>query len=407
MTNAQDHASGWLRLANSRYHISAPVRYGLALSLVALATLARYSLHHVLLENSPFSVYYIAVLLTALVAGRGPGLLAAALGTLAGTYFFFAPLRSFGIDNLNDQITVLLFVVIATIIVLVVNAIQRNRKRLEQMTNDLLASERRYRQLSEELEKRVEERTAELRATIRELESFSYSISHDLRAPLRAVNSFASIVLEENPNTLTEESVRQLKSVIQNGKMMGQLVDELLAFSHLSRTEVHVIWVDTTRLARSVAYELRMSQPPERQIEITIHDLPKVRANEPLLREVLANILTNALKFTRTRPRAIIEIGSVRQDGEEAIFIRDNGVGFDKQYADKLFGVFQRLHRVDEYEGTGIGLALVKRFIERHGGRVWADGKLNEGATFYFTVGTNRRGELVGHNAGTLADARE
>ncbi|MDD5301234.1 MAG: GAF domain-containing protein [Gallionella sp.] len=239
--------------------------------------------------------------------------------------------------------------------------------------------------LNIELERRVAERTASLEAANKDLEGFAYSVSHDLRVPLRAIDGFSRLVLKRYEDKLDDEGKRLLNVVRDNTKKMGQLIDDILAFSRAGRLEVKAAEVDMEALAREVWEGF---EPPVagRNVGLEIKPLPKVQGDAAMLRQVWANLLGNAVKFTNSRTTASIEIGSSTSDSECTFYVKDNGVGFDQQYVGKLFGVFQRLHGVDEFEGTGIGLAIVKRIIVRHGGRVWAEGKVNEGATFYFAL---------------------
>ena len=246
-------------------------------------------------------------------------------------------------------------------------------------------AEEKIRQLNVELELRVVERTAELEAANKELESFSYSVSHDLRAPLRAVNGFARIVLDEFGPQLNGEGRRYLERICNGGQQMGVLIDDLLAFSRLSRQSMNRQEVDSAKLVKAVLVELA-PQWEGRQVEIGVEKLPPCQGDPALLKQVWVNLISNAIKYSRGREPAVIEIGCNRKDEENIHFIKDNGTGFDMQYAGKLFGVFQRLHRADEFEGTGVGLAIVQRIIHRHGGRIWAEAELGKGATFYFTL---------------------
>lgn len=226
---------------------------------------------------------------------------------------------------------------------------------------------------------------AELQAANKELEAFSYSVSHDLRSPLRAMDGFSRILMEERGPELSSEARHYLGRVRENAQRMGLLIDDLLDFSRLNRQLLKREPVDPGKMARQVLQDLR-SEQDSRRVEISIGELPLCQADAALLKQVFVNLLSNALKFTRGREVAKIEIGA-QQEGQPVYFVKDNGAGFDMRYADKLFGVFQRLHRAEQFEGTGVGLAIVERIVHRHGGRVWAEAELNQGAAFYFTLG--------------------
>jgi len=236
----------------------------------------------------------------------------------------------------------------------------------------------------QDLEDEVKKRTEEL-------ESFSYSVSHDLRAPLRAMDGFVKMLEEEYSASFDEEGKRMLAVIHTNAKQMGKLIDDLLAFSRLGRQEIKKAPVAMEALVRSVEGDLQPSGS-DRGADIRIGDLPDAHADASMIQLVWTNLLSNALKFSRSREKARIEIGG-RVEGDHVVyFIRDNGVGFDMKYVDKLFNVFQRLHAVKDFEGTGIGLANVKRIVERHGGEVRAEGVVDEGAAFYFTLPTSGSG---------------
>jgi light-regulated signal transduction histidine kinase (bacteriophytochrome) len=229
------------------------------------------------------------------------------------------------------------------------------------------------------------DRTAQLETANQELESFSYSVSHDLRAPLRAIDGFARILEEDHTARLDDDGRRVLGIICGEAKRMGQLIDDLLAFSRMSRQHVESAQIDMPVLAQAVFDECA-AHAPGRQLRFKARPLPPAQGDRAMLRQMLANLFSNAIKYTRPKAVAEIEIGG-RTEGEENLYyVKDNGVGFDMKYAGKLFGVFQRLHDEAEFEGTGVGLALVQRVIHRHGGRVWAEATLNEGATFYFTI---------------------
>lgn len=236
-------------------------------------------------------------------------------------------------------------------------------------------------QLNAELQKSAHE----LHATNKELESFAYSVSHDLRAPLRAIDGFSQILLNQYTSALSEEAQNYFQRIIKNTKQMGELIDELLSFSRLGRQAMKITRVQPEEIVKSALARLEY-EIDSREIDIILGELPACRADASLLTQVFINLISNAIKFTRTRERACIEIGATQQGAENVYFVKDNGVGFSMEYAGKLFGVFQRLHRSEDYEGTGVGLANVQRIIHRHGGRVWAEGVENEGATFYFSI---------------------
>jgi PAS domain S-box-containing protein len=241
------------------------------------------------------------------------------------------------------------------------------------------------RRLNIELEGRVKERTAELEDANKELEAFSYSVSHDLRAPLRHIEGFVEILLASTNQSLNKESGEHLRTIAEAAKKMGALIDDLLTFSRTARAELHKTSLSLDDLVRTTIREAER-EIGERKVEWKIQRLPEVEADPALLRQVMFNLISNALKYTRTRPAARIRISAEESATEHIIHVSDNGVGFDPRYAHKLFGVFQRLHRAADFEGTGVGLANVRRIIARHGGHCWAEGKLDAGATFCFTL---------------------
>jgi signal transduction histidine kinase len=246
---------------------------------------------------------------------------------------------------------------------------------------------RRLEKLNAELEFRVQERTRQLQDTIEELESFSYSVSHDLKAPLRAIDGFSRILIEEYQDKLDDDGRRVLDIIRNSTLKMGQLIESLLDLARLGRKQMNIVDIDMQTLITNVFNEVR-SMAPERNVELRLGTLHTVEADPVLMQQVLTNLISNAFKFTRDREKAVIEIGSEhRENGRETVYwVRDNGVGFEMKYVHKLFGVFQRLHTEREFDGTGVGLAIVQRAIHRHSGHVWAESNLNEGATFYFSL---------------------
>jgi len=239
----------------------------------------------------------------------------------------------------------------------------------------------------------LEQRTSDLAAANKELEAFSYSVSHDLRAPLRHIDGFSKLLLDEYRAELPEQAQHYLTRIREGTLRMGQLADDLLNLSRLGRKELTCQFADLNALVEAVLADLK-AETRARNITWRTHPLPTVECDPGLIRQVFANLLSNAVKFTRPREHAVIEVGATTHQGRRVLFVRDNGVGFSMKYADKLFGIFQRLHRPEEFEGTGVGLATVERIIHKHGGRVWAEGELNQGATFYFTLGPSESREV-------------
>ena len=350
-------------------------------------------------------------LLCPTMAGR-PGALAAQTSpNLRGSVADQQPLANVGATitlNAAKNLTVgwlgilvmLLTVLLAAAVLFA--AIASRRKRQAEAANLELANELRERKRAEEevnkrnaeLELRVAERTGQLDLANKELEVFSYSVGHDLRAPLRHISSFSKILQDTYSATLEAAARDYLGFICDGAKSMGQLMDDLLKMERIGRQELVCKPTDLKLLVTGALQNLR----PEyegRQIDWRIGQLPSVECDPVLMRQVFANLLSNAVKYTRSREEAVIEVGRVTRDGAPTIFIRDNGAGFDQRYAHKLFGIFQRLHTAEEFEGTGIGLATVQRIVLRHGGRIWAEGEVDKGATFFFTLTASRQVPLM------------
>ncbi|MDP2388206.1 MAG: response regulator [Bacteroidota bacterium] len=236
-----------------------------------------------------------------------------------------------------------------------------------------------------ELNKDLEQKNIDLQFAMKELESFSYSVSHDLRAPLRAIGGYSRILKEDYESIFDDSAKRTLGMVIKNANRMGQLIDDLLAFSRLGKQHLSMVNLNMNSLNSSIASELR-AHYPDRKIEIDIQPLLNAKGDNNMVRHVLTNLISNAIKYSGKQEKSHIEIGCYKEDKNIVYYIKDNGVGFDMNYYDKLFGVFQRLHNDSDFEGTGIGLSIVKRIITKHGGRVWATSEINNGATFYFSL---------------------
>jgi light-regulated signal transduction histidine kinase (bacteriophytochrome) len=256
---------------------------------------------------------------------------------------------------------------------------------VEKRTMDLKKNEKKILAFNAGLEQRVAERTAQLQAVNKELETFSYSVSHDLKAPLRTINGFTGMLIEKYQNKLGSDGQRICDVIKNSAVQMSRLIDDLLAFSRLNRSELHMSSIDMKTMADSVYYEYSLPEQRE-NISFTVRNIPPAFGDPSLIKQVWANLISNAVKFSSKKDHPVIHIDCGADNNEIIYSISDNGAGFDMQYADKLFSVFQRLHDSTEFEGTGIGLATVKRIINRHGGRIWAAGEPDKGAVFYFSL---------------------
>jgi K+-sensing histidine kinase KdpD len=352
--------------------IDSPIlRYAFSAVSVAIASGVAFALQHYQFRDVELPVLTVAIAFTTWYAGTGPSVLAVLLSSACFDYFFTEPFYSFGIST-RDLPYFLIFVAWAAIVA----SFSAVRRRIE---NSL-------RQARDNLQFEVQQRTAELEATNKELESFAYSVSHDLRAPLRHIVGYSELLQKQASSLLDEKSQRFIRTILDSAKRMGNLIDDLLAFSRIGRAETKETEVDLELLVKEVVAEIEQDTK-SRDIAWKIGALPVCYGDRSMLRLVVVNLVSNAAKFTRMRKPAEIEIGCVdRNQKEVEVFVRDNGAGFDMQYANKLFGVFQRLHLPEQFEGTGIGLASVQRIIHRHGGQVRGEGAVDRGATFYFSL---------------------
>ena len=291
-------------------------------------------------------------------------------------------------DRLRSEVFVLMGGGFAIFYGILLAIVLRGWRTITRQQAGLSRANKEIRKLIQELDQRVRDRTFELEAINKELESFSYSVSHDLRAPLRAMDGFSRILMEDYGSELSEEGQGHLQRVRDNARQMGRLVDDLLAFSRLGGAQMRKHLLEPGDLVREALTELT-GEVENNHAEVSIGDLPECYGDPALLKHVYSNLLSNALKFTSKQENAKIEVGFEQLNGEGTYFVKDNGAGFDMKYADKLFGVFQRLRFLEDYKGTGVGLAIVKRVIQRHGGQIWADTKVAKGATFFFTLGGN------------------
>jgi signal transduction histidine kinase len=336
-------------------------RFGFAFVITTLCLIVTLVLSRVT-DRGVFQVAVVSVVLSAWYGGLYPGLLSAVLAAAGIAFAVLVPQYSLAVSKWEDILQLIVFVSVS----LVISSLSEARHRSERLLHT---------------------RTTELEEANQELESFSYSISHDLRWPLRAIDGYSRILLDEYGSRLDSKAQRYLNSMRTSTQQMDRLVEDLLAFSRLGRQPLKKQPVDLAELVRQALGELE-SQTEGRSVDITVETLPPTSADPTLLKQVFVNLLHNALKLTRTRPHAMIRVGHQEQgpSGIGVYYVQDNGVGFDMKYVEKAFAVFQRLHRPEEYEGTGVGLAIVHRIISRHGGRVWAEAEVDKGATFYFTL---------------------
>jgi signal transduction histidine kinase len=369
--------------------IRSPIlRYGLSVVSVAIGLGLALTLQYYHFRDVELPVLSLSIAVTTWYAGIGASVLAIVLATACFNYFFAEPIYSFAVSA-SDLPFFFVFIIWASIVAWfsaagrrIENGLRRARDQLQDELEQRKHREDEIRILNHELAKRA----AELEASNKELESFAYSVSHDLRAPLRHVVGYSELLQRQASSALDDKSRRYMQTILESAKRMGNLIDDLLGFSRIGRAETKKAAVNLEQLVSEVVAELRQ-ETRGRDIDWKIGALPVCYGDRSMLKIVLVNLVSNAVKFTRLRSRAEIQIGCVdRKENQVEVFVRDNGAGFDMQYVNKLFGVFQRLHRSEEFEGTGIGLATAQRIIHRHGGQMRAEGAVDQGATFYFSL---------------------
>jgi len=394
MTDRAEVSTGvGARLTLARWNIeshgirSPILRYGLSVVSVAIGLGLSLLLQHYQFHDVELPVLTLSVALTTWYAGAGPSVLAILLATTCFNYFFAEPIYSFAVSS-SDLPYFFVFLAWAVIVASFAAVRRRIEENLRQARDHLQVEVEQRKRREDEiriLNKELVKRATELETSNNELESFAYSVSHDLRAPLRHVVGYSELLQKQACSLLDEKSRRYTRTILESAKRMGNLIDDLLAFSRIGRAETKKTLVSLDQLVKEVVAETRLDTGG-RDIVWKIHPLPVCYGDRSMLRLVIGNLLSNAVKFTRMRAQAEIEIGCADGEDEVEVFVRDNGAGFDMQYVDKLFGVFQRLHLPEEFEGTGIGLATVRRIIHRHGGEVRAEGGVDQGATLYFSL---------------------
>jgi signal transduction histidine kinase len=378
---------------NKQLHrADAPIlRYGFSVVCVAIALGLALILQYNRFRGVQLPVLTMAIAVVTWYAGPGPSVLAVVLATLCFNYYFTEPLYSFYISP-KDLPYFLVFITWALVVASFSAIRRRVDESLRQARDHLLVEveqralrEAEIRSLNQELAKRA----AELETANKELESFAYSVSHDLRAPLRHVVGYSELLQKQAASSLDDKSQRFIRTIVDSAKRMGTLIDDLLAFSRIGRAETRMTAVDLGQLVKEVVAEVGQDAKG-RDIVWKIGTLAICYGDRSMLRLVVGNLVSNAVKFTLLRNPAEVEIGCVNRSANEIeVFVRDNGAGFDMRYVDKLFGVFQRLHLREQFEGTGIGLATVQRIVHRHGGTVRAEGAVDQGATFTFSLPTS------------------
>jgi K+-sensing histidine kinase KdpD len=377
----------WARWDLELYRGRSLIRYGFSIVCVAVALGAALAFQYYGFRDVALPLFDLAIVVITWYAGVGPSVLAVALSAACFNYFFTEPFYTFEVSA-SDLPYFCIFTVSAAIIAWFVAVRRRIESDLRQARDNLQVEVAQRKRREDEIRKLNHElikRARDLETSNNELESFAYSVSHDLRAPLRHVVGFSELLQKQASSLVDDKSRRFIQTILEAAKRMGNLIDDLLAFSRIGRAEAKNTLVSLDQLVKEVLAEIGQ-ETERRDIVWKIDPLPVCYGDRSMLKLVIFNLLSNAVKFTRMRTPAEIEIGCTDGENELEVFVRDNGAGFDMQYVDKLFGVFQRLHLPEEFEGTGIGLATVRRIIHRHGGDVRAEGGVDRGATLYFSL---------------------
>jgi signal transduction histidine kinase len=363
------------------------LNYGFAVGSTAVALGLAQTAWSVGYGNLALPLFSLAIVMTTWHTGVGPSIVAVLLSAACFTYFFTEPQYSLEVhpQDLPNFFIFTAWAIISARFVAVRRRIEDDlRTTRDRLQIQLDENTHRTAEISN-LNKTLESRAVELNSSNKELESFAYSVSHDLRAPLRHLVGYSELLQKQAANSLDDKALRYTQTIHESSKRMGNLIDDLLSFSRIGRAEARMTSLNLDQKVQSIITELA-EDAEGRNIEWRIGPLPPCHGDRSMVRLVLVNLLSNAVKFTRKQELAVIEVGAVEANDQIEVFVKDNGAGFDMQYANKLFGVFQRLHHADEFEGTGIGLAIVQRIVHRHGGEVRVAGAVGKGATFYFTL---------------------